>query len=85
MLPGVLSTAPPANQQTPGGQNCRDERELISWLNVLLGGGEVLFCFCRKLSFSGDGKQEMCQETIRELVYVVVPGSKQEACGSMCA
>lgn len=43
MFPGVLSSAPPGNQQTPVGQNCREERELISCLNVLLGGGEMLF------------------------------------------
>lgn len=43
MFPGVVSTAPPGNQQTPARQNCRDERELITCLNVLLGGGEMLF------------------------------------------
>lgn len=43
MFPGVLSAAPPGNQQIPVGQNCKDERELINSLNVLLGGGEMLF------------------------------------------
>lgn len=43
MFPGVLSAAPPGNQQIPVGQNCKDKRELINSLNVLLGGGEMLF------------------------------------------
>lgn len=43
MFPGVTSAAPCGIQQTLAGQNCRDERELISCLKVLLGGGEMLF------------------------------------------
>jgi len=40
----LLCTAPPGNQQprsTPKCVDCRDERELISCLGVLLGGGEM--------------------------------------------
>lgn len=43
MFPEVTSAAPRGIQQNPAGQNCRDERELISCLKVLLGGGEKLF------------------------------------------
>lgn len=43
MFPEVTSAAPHGIQQNPAGQNCRDERELISCLKVLLGGGEKLF------------------------------------------
>lgn len=48
IFPGVVFATPPGNQQAPVWQNCRDERELMTCLNVFLGGGEMQKCCSRR-------------------------------------